>query len=124
VIGGVAALGAGVLLMHRDSDTYCKDMAAWRKSHPQTHLPYGPPGQYPPSGQYPQSGQYPKSGQYPPSGQYPYPNPYGQYPQQPYYGPQGGFQQPAHPDQGTSPDEDHSDPRTSGNTGSDTGERK
>ncbi|HEY9313045.1 hypothetical protein [Williamsia sp.] len=31
VIGGVAALGAGVLLMHRDSDKYCKDMARWRK---------------------------------------------------------------------------------------------
>ncbi|MGC5247798.1 hypothetical protein ACPXB3_12825 [Gordonia sp. DT219] len=88
VIGGVAALGAVVLLLRRDSDTYCKKMAAYRHAPRTPTAPpypptpgYGPPppGQY--SGQYPGS-QYPSPyGQYPPPGQYPpgYPTP-GQYP--------------------------------------------
>jgi hypothetical protein len=110
VIGGVAALGAGVLLMHRDSDTYCKDMGSWRKTHQQLVPPsYGPPGGYGPPAQYPN----------------PYPNQ--QYPPQPYYGPpaypQGGYQQPR-PDQGIPPDPGTTDPRSSGDNGPDTGERK
>lgn len=116
VIGGVAALGAGVLLMHRDSDKYCKDMAAWRKSQShkggQAPWPQGPPSGYPPNPTYP--------------------NPYQQYPQQPYqqqyYGApgyqQGGYQHPAGPDNSTPSEPGNTDPRRSDDAGSDTGERK
>lgn len=113
VIGGVAALGAGVLLVHRDSDKYCKDMAAWRaerkRNPPVVH--YGPgsysqPGQ---PGQYP--GQY-QNGQYPNTGYYPAQPPYGQpgYQAQPYQPP------PAPPEPGQS--------QGSGDHEPDTGERK
>ena len=118
VIGGVAALGAGVLLMHRDSDKYCKDMAAWRKSQShkdgqahnggQAPWSYGPPGQHPPNAHHP--------------------NAYQQYPQQQYHGApgyqQGWHQHPAGPEQGTPIEPGNTDPRTSGDAGSDTGERK
>ena len=79
VIGGVAALGAGVLLMHRDSDKYCKDTARWRKQKKQQPpsyytTPY-PPQQYPqqPYPPQPYSGQDgpPQYGQYPPAGYQP-----------------------------------------------------
>lgn len=127
VIGGVAALGAGVLLMHRDSDKYCKDMAAWRKSQSgkdgQPPWSPGPPSQYPPNPDHPNSYQ-----------QYPYqPYPQQQYPQQPYpqqqyYGApghqQGGYQHPAGPDNGTPSEPGTTDPRRSDGPGSDTGERE
>jgi hypothetical protein len=109
--------------MHRESDTYCKDMRAWRKTQSagtqngQTPWPQVPPGTYPPS-------------------QNQYPNPYQQYPQQPYYGPQGyqqgGYQQPAPANYGTSPGgapdagtthQGDTDPRPSGDAGTDTGDR-
>ncbi|GAA1479638.1 hypothetical protein GCM10009624_00780 [Gordonia sinesedis] len=86
VISGVAALGATILLMRRDSDTYCREMAEYRRPKPVTpayppSAPWSHPGQqlgqpYPP-GTYP--GSYPP-GSYPtyPSPSYPsptYPSP-------------------------------------------------
>ncbi|MBJ7290715.1 hypothetical protein [Williamsia sp.] len=79
VIGGVAALGAAYLLLQRETETYCKAMATYRKSGgtppPGPGWPPNggpPPGQYFPHGQYPQQGSYP----YPPQQQYPDPNRY------------------------------------------------
>ena len=94
VIGGVAALGAAVLLMRRESDAYCRKMAEYRRSGSRPVAPpypgYSAPGGYPgnqnhypgadaqnhypgadaqgnPYGQYPGTGSYPG---YPPA-QYP-----------------------------------------------------
>ncbi|MBD0861874.1 hypothetical protein IA539_11705 [Gordonia sp. zg691] len=85
VISGVAALGATVLLMRGDSETYCRTMAAARKPQPvlPSSTPYpGAPGQNPygqnPYGQNPY-GQNPYGQN--PYGQNPYgQNPYGQNP--------------------------------------------
>ncbi|WP_143696070.1 hypothetical protein [Williamsia sp. 1138] len=113
VIGGVGALGAGVLLLHRDSDQYCKDMAAWRAEKKRPASVY-PPGGYPPVGGYPPQGQYP--GQYPSAGQY---QQYGQpgYPPQQYQPPA-----PQNPPDTQNPQ----NPPSSQNRqpGSDTGERQ
>ncbi|OPX16695.1 hypothetical protein [Gordonia sp. i37] len=90
VIGGVAALGAVVLLLRRESDTYCKKMAQYRRAPRMVGAPYppvpgfGPPG-YPPTPGYPPPPGYPQQGYppgYPPTQGYPppgYPTP-GQYP--------------------------------------------
>ena len=45
VLSGVAGLGATILLMRRESDTYCRAMAEFRKPRPVT-----PPPLYPPHG--------------------------------------------------------------------------
>ena len=55
VIGGVAALGAAYLLLQRETETYCRAMATYRKSGgtPPTGWPPNggpPPNQYPPPG--------------------------------------------------------------------------
>lgn len=77
VIGGVAALGAGVLLVHRDSDKYCKDMAQWRAEQKRNPPTFYGQGQYP---QQPYSPQQPYPGQ---PGHYPPPPDHHQPPAQP-----------------------------------------
>ncbi|AFA72114.1 putative membrane protein [Gordonia polyisoprenivorans VH2] len=90
VIGGVAALGAVVLLLRRESDTYCKKMAQYRRAPRMVGAPYPPvpgfgPPAYPPTPGYPPPPGYPQQGYppgYPPTQGYPppgYPTP-GQYP--------------------------------------------
>ncbi|WP_246007628.1 hypothetical protein [Gordonia oryzae] len=82
VIGGVAALGAVVLLLRRESDTYCKNMAQYRSAPRMIGTPYPPTPGYPqqgyPPGYTPSQGfpppGYPSPGEYPPSTGYP-PNP-------------------------------------------------
>ncbi|MGV9479907.1 hypothetical protein [Gordonia aichiensis] len=96
IVGGIAALGATILLLRRESDAYCRAMAEYRRPRPAAQ-PW-PPQQYPPQ-PYP-SQPYPSqphpSQQYPPQS-YPSPydgtqNPYGQ----PPHG-QPSTQQPAEP---------------------------
>lgn len=92
VISGVAALGAGYLLLQKDSEKYCRDMAVYRRGGA-TPTPGYPPAPYPPAPYPPaqhspgaqQPGQYPPA-PYPPSPQYD-PNRY-QPPTQPYPGQQ------------------------------------
>ncbi|MFT4044993.1 MAG: hypothetical protein QM673_17665 [Gordonia sp. (in: high G+C Gram-positive bacteria)] len=51
VIAGVGAFGASVLLLRRDSDTYCREMAEFRKHGPiapSVQYPYGPSNPYGP----------------------------------------------------------------------------
>ncbi|GAB33135.1 hypothetical protein [Gordonia otitidis] len=89
IISGIAALGATVLLLRRESDAYCRAMAEYRRQprfQPQPMYPvqsYPPPyGQgQPPAGQ----GPYGQSsyGQQPTSQQYPQPPVYPQYPSSP-----------------------------------------
>lgn len=47
VLGGVAAVGATVLLMRRDADTYCREMAEYRKTAKSGRSAYPAPA-YPP----------------------------------------------------------------------------
>lgn len=99
VIGGVAALGAVVLLLRRESDTYCKKMAQYRRAPRMVGTPYPPvpgfgpypptPG-YPPQPGYPQQG-YPQQG-YPPTQGYP-----------PGYPPSQGYAPPGCPTPGQYP---------------------
>ncbi|MGJ0117971.1 hypothetical protein ACQ7HM_02090 [Williamsia sp. MIQD14] len=111
VISGVAALGAGYLLLQKDSEKFCRDMAMYRRGGA-TPTPYPaalyppnafPPAQYPPS-QYPPS-QYPAN-QYPPA-QYPpaqYPpaqHPPAQYPPAPPQYDPNRYQPPAQQNQGS-----------------------
>ena len=107
VIGGVAALGAVVLLLRRESDTYCKKMAQYRRAPRMVGAPYppvpgfAPPG-YPPTPGYPQQGYpqqyyppgYPPTPGYPPPG---YPTP-GQYPPSNGYPPNPSTPNPSAPD--------------------------
>ncbi|WHU45995.1 hypothetical protein QNM97_18575 [Gordonia sp. L191] len=108
VIGGVAALGAVVLLLRRESDTYCKKMAQYRRAPRMVGTPYPPvpgfgpypptPG-YPPQPGYPQQG-YPPTQGYPPSQGYPppgYPTP-GPYPPSTGYPPNPSTPNPSPPD--------------------------
>ncbi|GGF22383.1 phage holin family protein [Williamsia phyllosphaerae] len=72
VIGGVAALGAAYLLLQRETETYCKAMATYRKSGGTPPPgPGWPPNGGPPPNQYFPRGQYPQQG--PQQGSYPYP---------------------------------------------------
>ncbi|WP_431816691.1 hypothetical protein [Gordonia jacobaea] len=91
-IGGIAALGATILLLRRESDAYCRAMADYRR--PRTTPPgYPAPPAYPP--QYPQAPPYQQTPPYPQAPPYqqtpPYPQAappsYGQAPDQP---PAGG----------------------------------
>lgn len=82
VIGGVAALGAGVLLMHRDSDKYCKDMTRWRKEKKQRPPSYYNSGNHYNAPYPPQPYSQPQPQQYGPPQQYGQPDQYGQQPQQ------------------------------------------
>ncbi|OBA69791.1 DUF998 domain-containing protein [Gordonia sp. 852002-10350_SCH5691597] len=78
IIGGIAALGATILLLRRESDAYCRAMAAYRKPQPTPPGYPAPPG-HPP--QYPQTPPYPPYPQSPPP-YTPYPQSYGQAPDQ------------------------------------------
>lgn len=96
VIGGVAALGAVVLLLRRESDGYCKKMAQWRRTR---NTP--PPTPYPPI---PGQGAPPY---YPPQ-----PGPHQGYPPQ-YFPPTPHVAAPDRPADPTAPESDATDQSTS-----------
>ncbi|GAA2064046.1 hypothetical protein [Williamsia deligens] len=109
VLSGVAALGAAYLLVQRDTEKYCRAMAAHRRGGGPTTWGTTPPAgptppqqpPYPPQNPYPQNqytqqhppqNQYSQQNQYPPQQQYQYPPTQGpdqrSYPQQsPRYDP-------------------------------------
>ncbi|GAA3700538.1 hypothetical protein [Gordonia hankookensis] len=65
IISGVAGVGASVLLLRRESEQYCRDMAAHRKRPPQPpQYPQHP--QYPPHPQYSQHPHHPQQPQHQP----------------------------------------------------------
>ncbi|MGU3291928.1 hypothetical protein [Williamsia sp. M5A3_1d] len=108
VISGVAALGAGYLLLQKDSEKFCRDMAVYRRGGA-TPTPF-PPGSYPPA-PYPPT-QYPPN-PYAPNVYPPAQGPSNQYPSpqvpSPQYDP-NRYQPPTQQDQGYQPPSPYYDP--------------
>ncbi|NDK89844.1 hypothetical protein GYA93_09670 [Gordonia desulfuricans] len=102
VIGGVAALGAVVLFLRRESDTYCKNMATFRRESKRPKEPPLPSMVYP-GGQYPGYPAHPGQNPYPTQNPYPSAPPPGQYPDAGRYPPAPDANRPTSPPSGGYP---------------------